>query len=108
VPVFRGGVVAVGVGAVAVQRNRGHVPVDAGDVEAEPGDRAGADRADEEFGPVGEGVQRPADAVVVERVPPGSRTPPPPPSRRPSRRGGPSGTGRSAGWRPAPRRPGRW
>jgi hypothetical protein len=52
----------------AVQRDRGHVPVQPRDLEAEGGDRAGADRPHQlvEFGR--DGVQGTPDAVVVERV----------------------------------------
>jgi hypothetical protein len=50
----------------AVQRDRGHVPVQAGHVDAERGDRGGAHRPDNAVQPGRDGIQSAANAVVVQ------------------------------------------
>jgi hypothetical protein len=51
----------------AIQRDRGHVPVQPGDVQAEGGDRLRPDRADDGLQRGRDRVQGAANAVVVQR-----------------------------------------
>lgn len=53
---------------VPVQGDRRHVPVQLGAVDAELGDRLSPDRADDPLDLRRDGVQRPAEPVVVEQV----------------------------------------
>jgi hypothetical protein len=62
------GEVLVGDLVVAVQADRGHVPVQLGHVDAVGGDRGGPDRPGHLVQDRGQRVQRPGDPVVVQHL----------------------------------------
>ncbi|GAA3805130.1 hypothetical protein GCM10022226_26300 [Sphaerisporangium flaviroseum] len=56
-----------GLNVVAVQGDRGHVPVHAGHIDAEPLDHDQPDRSDQVIEVRGDRVERPADPIIVEQ-----------------------------------------